>query len=96
VIAFTRAAAVDFAPLGIRVNCVAPGPVFTPMVAAGGMSPEVRERRARATLLRVEGTGWDVGEAVRFLASARARWITGQVLVVDGGVTLTAAERDTQ
>jgi NAD(P)-dependent dehydrogenase (short-subunit alcohol dehydrogenase family) len=94
VIALTKAAAVDCAPLGVRVNCVAPGPVFTPMVAAGGMTDEARERRRRVSPLGVEGTGWDVGQAVLFLASQRARWITGQVLVVDGGVTLTAAERD--
>ena len=93
VIGLTRAMAVDCAPLGIRVNCVAPGPVFTPMVAAGGMSDEARERRRQAAPLGIEGTGWDVGHAVTFLASARARWITGQVLVVDGGVTLTSASR---
>jgi NAD(P)-dependent dehydrogenase (short-subunit alcohol dehydrogenase family) len=45
VIALTKAAAVDCARLGVRVNCVAPGPAFTPMVAAGGMSDEARERR---------------------------------------------------
>jgi NAD(P)-dependent dehydrogenase (short-subunit alcohol dehydrogenase family) len=93
VITLTRAMAVDCAPLGIRVNCVAPGPVHTPMVAAGGMSEQARDRRRRAAPLGVEGTGWDVGHAVVFLASARARWITGQVLVVDGGVTLTSAAR---
>ena len=95
VIALTKASAVDCAPMGVRVNCVAPGPAYTPMVAAGGMSAEARDRRRRAAPLGVEGSGWDVGQAVLFLASARARWITGQVLVVDGGVTLTAAERDT-
>ena len=94
VIALTKAAAVDCAPLGVRVNCVAPGPAYTPMVAAGGMSDEARERRRLSTPLGMEGNGWDVGQAVLFLASARARWITGQVLVVDGGVTLTAAARD--
>ncbi len=93
VIALTRAMAVDHAAQGIRVNCVAPGPVFTPMVAGAGMSDERREQRRRAAPLGVEGTGWDVGNAVVFLASARARWITGQTLVVDGGVTLTAAQR---
>lgn len=93
VITLTQAMAVDCAGKGIRVNCVAPGPAYTPMVAAGGMSDEARERRRRAAPLGIEGTGWDVGHAVVFLASARARWITGQVLVVDGGVTLTSAAR---
>lgn len=93
VIALTRAMAVDHAKAGVRVNCVAPGPVFTPMVERGGMSDELRERRRQASPLGIEGTGWDVGNAVVFLASNRARYITGQTLVVDGGVTLSAAER---
>ena len=93
VIALTRAMAVDHAKDGIRVNCVAPGPVFTPMVERGGMSEEMREKRRQASPLGIEGTGWDIGNAVVFLASDRARYITGQTLVVDGGVTLTAAER---
>lgn len=94
VIALTKAMAVDHGPDGIRVNCVAPGPVYTPMVAGDGMAAEARAQRARASVLGVEGTGWDVGQAVRFLASDRARWITGQVLVVDGGATLKGPERD--
>ena len=68
-------------------------PVFTPMVDRGGMSPEQREKRARASLLGIEGTGWDIGNAVRFLLSDQARYITGQVLVVDGGVTLGSPPR---
>jgi NAD(P)-dependent dehydrogenase (short-subunit alcohol dehydrogenase family) len=95
VIALTRAMAVDHGPEGIRVNCVAPGPVYTPMVYGHGMSDEARDRRRRASLLGIEGTGWDVGNAVCFLASQRARYITGQVLVVDGGVTLAGPERGT-
>jgi NAD(P)-dependent dehydrogenase (short-subunit alcohol dehydrogenase family) len=74
---------------------VAPGPVYTPMVYGRGMTPEARERRRMASILRIEGTGWDVGNAVCFLASQRARFITGQVLVVDGGVTLMGPERGT-
>jgi NAD(P)-dependent dehydrogenase (short-subunit alcohol dehydrogenase family) len=93
VIALTRAMAVDHAERGIRVNCVAPGPVYTPMVAGPGMSDELRERRRNASVLKIEGTGWDVGNAVVFLSSDQARYITGQTLVVDGGVTLTGAGR---
>ena len=93
VIALSRAMAVDHAAQGIRVNCIAPGPVYTPMVYAGGMSDELRERRRRASPLGIEGTGWDVGYAALFLTSDEARYITGVVLPVDGGVTLTSASR---
>jgi NAD(P)-dependent dehydrogenase (short-subunit alcohol dehydrogenase family) len=93
VIALTRAMAVDHAGDGIRVNCIAPGPVYTPMVYAGGMSEELRERRRRASPLGIEGTGWDIGYAALFLVSDEARYVTGVVLPVDGGVTLTSAAR---
>ena len=95
VIALTRAMAVDHGAAGIRVNCVAPGPVYTPMVYGRGMSHEARERRKQAAVLNTEGSGWDVGNAVCFLASDRAAYITGQVLVVDGGTTLRGPPRDT-
>jgi NAD(P)-dependent dehydrogenase (short-subunit alcohol dehydrogenase family) len=95
VIALTRAMAVDHGPQGIRVNCVAPGPVYTPMVSVSGMSQEARERRRQASVLGIEGTGWDVGYAVRFLLSEQARYITGQTLVVDGGTTLVSRARAT-
>ena len=96
VIALTRAMAVDHGRDGIRVNCVAPGPVYTPMVYARGMSGAARERRRQASALGIEGTGWDIGHAVRFLLSDQARYITGHVLVVDGGTSLTAPERDSR
>jgi len=96
VIALTRAMAVDHASQGIRVNCVAPGPVYTPMVYARGMTPAARDQRRKASALGVEGTGWDIGHAVRFLMSDHARYITGHTLVVDGGVTLQGPARDSQ
>jgi NAD(P)-dependent dehydrogenase (short-subunit alcohol dehydrogenase family) len=89
VIALTQAMAVDHGKDGIRVNCVAPGPVYTPMVAAHGMSDVAREQRRNASVLKREGTGWDIGRAVVFLCSDWARYITGQVLVVDGGTSLS-------
>ena len=92
----TQAMALDHGPEGIRVNCVAPGPVYTPMVYRSGMSEKARKTRVKASVLGYEGTGWDIGHAVRFLASDRSRYITGQVLVVDGGVTLRGPERDTE
>ncbi len=95
VITLTQAMAVDHGGDGIRVNCVAPGPVFTPMVGGADMDPAARARRREASLLGIEGSGWDIGQAVRFLASDMARYITGHTLVVDGGVTLRGPERGT-
>jgi len=94
VIALTRAMAIDHAKDGIRVNCIAPGPMYTPMAYSGGMSEEARERRRRASPLGIEGTGWDIGYAALFLASDESRYITGVVLPVDGGVTITTASRE--
>jgi len=94
VISLTKAMAADHGRQGIRVNCVAPGPVHTPMVQVDpGMDDEVREARRRASLLGIEGTGWDVGHAVRFLLSDHARYITGHTLVVDGGTVLRGPRR---
>ena len=55
--------------------------------------PELRQ--GVQSPLQIEGTGWDIGQAVAFFASPRARYITGQVLVVDGGVSILSPERDT-
>ena len=96
VIALSKAMAVDHGPDGIRVNCIAPGPVYTPMVYARGMTPAARDQRRRASVLAREGTGWDIGQAARFLLSGHARYITGQLLVVDGGATLVGPARESQ
>jgi NAD(P)-dependent dehydrogenase (short-subunit alcohol dehydrogenase family) len=87
VVNMTRAMAVHHAPDGIRVNCIAPGMVYTPMVAGEGMSPELREARRNRSLLRTEGTGWDVGHGVLYLASDESRWVTGIVLPIDAGAS---------
>lgn len=53
--------------------------VYTPMMHGGGnMSDSERRARAERSLLKTEGNGWDVGAAVRFLASDQARWMTGK------------------
>jgi len=96
IIGLTRAMAVDHGRDNIRVNCICPGPMYTPMVYGRGMSEKARANRARASVLKLEGTGWDVGHAVKFLLSNHARYITGQALVVDGGVTLQAPERESE
>jgi NAD(P)-dependent dehydrogenase (short-subunit alcohol dehydrogenase family) len=66
------------------------------MVYQRGMSTTARERRRKASARGVEGTGWDIGHAVRFLLSDFARYVTGHTLVVDGGTSLTAPERDSR
>ncbi len=96
VIALTQAMAVDHGKDNIRVNCIAPGPMYTPMVYQRGMTDAARDTRRRASVLGIEGTGWDIGHAARFLLSDHARYITGHVLVVDGGTTLRAPERESQ
>jgi NAD(P)-dependent dehydrogenase (short-subunit alcohol dehydrogenase family) len=89
VIGFVTSVAVQLGPRGIRVNAIAPGTVWTPMVEELG--PAAREHRRRATPLGTEGTGWDVGWGAVYLASDEARWVTGQVLVIDAGLTATTA-----
>ncbi|MFQ5897756.1 MAG: SDR family NAD(P)-dependent oxidoreductase [Candidatus Methylomirabilia bacterium] len=88
VIGLTISLAGQLAKERIRVNAIAPGMVYTPMVAEG-MSQDLRERRRLAALLQDEGTAWDVGWAAVYLASDESRWVTGQVLVVDGGLSIT-------
>ena len=91
VVNMTRAMASHHAPEGIRVNCVCPGMVYTPMMYGPGMSEEARAGRKNRSLLKIEGNGWDIGNAVRFLAGEESRWITGQVLTVDAGATCATA-----
>jgi NAD(P)-dependent dehydrogenase (short-subunit alcohol dehydrogenase family) len=93
VIALTMAMAGQHARDGIRVNCVAPGQVWTPVVAdtfPGGAEEieQLRRKRRLSSLLKTEGTGWDIGNAILFFASDEARWITGQTLLVDGGLSV--------
>lgn len=88
VIAMTRAMAAHHGADGIRVNCICPGFMYTPMVNADGMALELRERRRQSSLLpQAEGTGWDVGQAVVWLASDDSRFVTGIALPVDAGTS---------
>ncbi len=87
VVNMTRAMAVHHGPDGIRVNCVCPGMLYTPMVYNAGMSDDLREARRKRSILGTEGNGWDAGAAIAFLASDLARWITGVILPVDAGTT---------
>lgn len=89
VVSLTTGMAVHHGRDNIRVNCIAPGQLYTPMVAPY-LSEEGRNLRCRANPLGTEGTAWDVAWAAVFLASEEARWITGVVLPVDGGLLTTA------
>ena len=64
--------------------------VYTPMMYSPGMSDSAREARKSRSILKTEGTGWDVGAAVRFLAGDEARWMTAVILPVDAGATAEA------
>ena len=87
IIGLTVALAGQLGDRRIRVNCIAAGQVHTPLTAAR-MSPELRAKRAKLALLQEEGTAWDIGWASVFLASDEARWVTGQTLTVDAGLSL--------
>ena len=86
IVGLTMSMAGDHGRDNIRVNAIAPGTVYTPLVAPL-MDDQTRERRREATMLGTEGTGWDVGWAAVYLASDESRWVTGIVLTVDAGVT---------
>jgi NAD(P)-dependent dehydrogenase (short-subunit alcohol dehydrogenase family) len=93
----TQTTAVIYAPKGIRLNSVVPGLMFTPLVkrladkyAQGNFEGFVAHRNKQVPMGRM-GDAWDVAHAVLFLASDESKYITGQQIVVDGG--LTAATR---
>ena len=86
VIGLTMTMAADHGPEGIRVNCIAPGLVYSPMVAPR-MDDDLRQIRQNAAPLRTEGDSWDIGYAALYLASEEARWVNGVTLPVDAGLT---------
>jgi NAD(P)-dependent dehydrogenase (short-subunit alcohol dehydrogenase family) len=81
----TLSIAADYAAQGIRANCLIVGTVWTP-AAAAHFGEESRDRRRNAAPLQTEGTAWDVGYAAVYLSSDEARWVTGVMLPVDGGL----------
>ena len=91
----TRTTAVLYAARGIRLNCVVPGLIFTPLVrrladkyAKGDFESFVAHRHSQVPTGRM-GDAWDVAHTVLFLASDESKYITAQQIVVDGGLTAT-------
>jgi NAD(P)-dependent dehydrogenase (short-subunit alcohol dehydrogenase family) len=91
----TRTTAVLYAARGIRLNCVVPGLMFTPLVqrladkyAKGDFESFVAHRHSQVPTGRM-GDAWDVAHTVLFLASDESKYITAQQIVVDGGLTAT-------
>jgi NAD(P)-dependent dehydrogenase (short-subunit alcohol dehydrogenase family) len=100
--ALAHALALQLAPHGVRVNAIMPGLMDTPMAIENQArlfsidKNELRERRANIVpLQKKQGTGWDVGYAALFLASDEARYITGVMLPVDGGIGARVGEAST-
>ena len=83
-IQLTKELAVMYGRDGIRANCVAPGHVVTPMVAAHVAGEKRRVRRDIAPL-GVEGDAWDIAQAALFFAGPESRFVTGVTIPVDGG-----------
>jgi meso-butanediol dehydrogenase/(S,S)-butanediol dehydrogenase/diacetyl reductase len=87
VVNLTRTMAVDHASEGVRVNCVCPGGVGTPMLKAHTRDAAIMEEYARLVPMGRVARPDEIAAVIAFLASADAGYITGQALVVDGGVT---------
>src|SRR5689334_10369300 len=86
VVNLTRSAALEFAADNIRVNCIAPGGVSTPIIYGGlANKATVEEGLKRAQPLQRAGQPEDIAQAALFLASERSSFVTGQTLIVDGG-----------
>lgn len=79
-----RVLAVHHGRDNIRVNCIAPGHIYAPFVK--DISDEQRALRRNVAPLGTEGTAWDIANAAVFLASDEARWISGVILPIDGGL----------
>jgi NAD(P)-dependent dehydrogenase (short-subunit alcohol dehydrogenase family) len=85
VVGLTKTAALEYAQQGIRVNCVCPGVIQTPMTARGLSDPERRARIIATEPLGRVGTPEEVAEAVVWLCSDAASFVTGHTMTVDGG-----------
>lgn len=85
IIGLSNSMAVHYGRQNIRVNCIAPGHIYSPMVARH-TSEELLELRRKAGPLGFNGTAWDVAWAALFLSSDESRWVSGVTLPVDAGL----------
>ncbi|MDB5547126.1 MAG: short-chain dehydrogenase, partial [Tardiphaga sp.] len=83
VIGLSRAIAVEWAPLGIRVNCIAPGAIETEGWKV--YTPEARAAYPRSNPMMRAGSAWDIAEACVYLSATSGAFVTGETLTVDGG-----------
>jgi len=88
IVAFTKAIAIELGPRGVTANCVAPGMIDTPMLRASGIPDAVLQATLRATPVQRLGTPDDVADAIAWLASDAAGFVTGQVLSPNGGAAM--------
>jgi NAD(P)-dependent dehydrogenase (short-subunit alcohol dehydrogenase family) len=90
-VSLTKTAAAEWGRAGVRVNAVAPGWIKTELNRFMWEDPEVERRAVAPSALRRWGTAREVADVVAFLAGPRAAYLTGQTIVVDGGLTLGSA-----
>jgi citronellol/citronellal dehydrogenase len=86
VVGLSRAVAVEWAPLGVRVNCIAPGAIETEGWKV--YSPEARAAYPRSNPMMRAGSAWEIAEACVYLGGSAAAYVTGELLTVDGGSQL--------
>jgi NAD(P)-dependent dehydrogenase (short-subunit alcohol dehydrogenase family) len=86
--ALSQGLAVEYAPYGIRVNCLCPGYIKTALTSRVGANPLLTKFLLNRTPLRRAGTPQDVANAALFLASDEAAYVTGASLAVDGGMSV--------
>ena len=87
----TRAVAIDCASYGIRVNCLAPGPIDTPMLQSEFTQAKdgeaVKQAQLQPLLIKRFGTAEEMAEVALFLATVSSSYMTGALVVADGGAT---------
>jgi NAD(P)-dependent dehydrogenase (short-subunit alcohol dehydrogenase family) len=88
VAALTRIAAVQYGPQGVRVNCICPGSVDTPMTVGAWSTPEAQRRIQRSVPLQRVAQPEEIASVAAFLLSDAASDVTGQTIAVDGGATI--------